>query len=99
YAVYNVFGLTIQKRNAVTNLNYYQSKGLLKQGEPGLGDTVFYPATNANYGYGHEALYVGNGRTMSTKGMDGSGSANWLGYLSGPQGNEAGYVSWYDAAK
>ena len=99
YAVYKVFGLTVQKRGAAKNLSYYQSRGLLKQGEPGLGDIVFYPASAGNGWLGHEAIYVGNGRTMSTQGMDWSGKPNWLGYLAGPQGNSVGYVSWYDATK
>jgi hypothetical protein len=55
-------------------------------GEPALGAGVFYAAGASNGWKGHEAMYIGDGRTVSTQGLDNQYLPNMLGYLSGDIG-------------
>lgn len=71
YLGWRAAGVTIPKNNAINNYNAV--KNSIKQGTPPRGAVVFW---NIAAPYGHEAISVGNGYVVTTRGLDGSKAAN-----------------------
>ena len=60
------------KGNAIDNYTHYKKLGKVKSGAPPVGAVVFYRVTSL----GHEAISIGNGMVVTTRGSDGDGKKN-----------------------
>lgn len=71
YVGWRAAGVTIPKRNAIDN--YRSVSASVRPGVPPRGAVVFYDIAAP---YGHEAISVGNGYVVTTRGLDNSKAAN-----------------------
>ena len=88
YVAWHAAGVPILKNNALANYNYYHGKGLVKGGTPPVGAVVWF---NIDRPLGHEAIYVGDGLTASTLGVDGNNKPN----VVKPYTSWGSYLGWW----
>ena len=78
----------LRKNSALTNYSYYKSLEEVHDGAPPVGAIVWWDIAHP---YGHEALALGNGMVITTRGMDGDHKRNAIRRYD----SYHNYLGWY----